>query len=248
MRTQFLALSLVLITSCVTPQAYIPPGRTVNFTQYRAAKLVVVDSVNTPFSKEGIPMFEGLLRGRFQSLGFSVVEKDEDLKIEVNITSFESGSRAARLIVGFGAGRAVLTYRAIFKERSGAVIAEFAGGKSYHGGELTLKENSMFMTDEEITMGMIQQSVIQVGEFIEDNSLQVAPIKLTLVNPKTGESVTCPWEGLVTRSITAEQAAQQRAWHAEFQRTHNRLPTPMEGCLKEYEISGFVRAATEEPL
>ena len=69
----------------------------------------------------------------------------------------------------------------------------------------------------------------------------VPPAKVTLVNPKTGESVTCPWEGIVTRSLTEEQAAQQRAWHAEFQRTHNRLPTPMEGCLKGYEISGFVR-------
>ncbi len=182
MRTLFLVLSLFLITSCVTPQAFIPPGRTVNFSQYKAAKLVVVDSVNTPYSKEGIPMFEGLLRGRFQSLGFSVVEKDEDLRIEVNITSFEPGSRATRLIVGFGAGRALFTYRAIFKERSGTVIAEFEGGKSYHGGELTLKENSMFMTDEEIKMGMIQQSVIQVGQFIKDNSLQVAAQPSTITN------------------------------------------------------------------
>jgi len=41
--------------------------------------------------------------------------------------------------------------------------------------------------------------------------------------------------------MTQEQAAQQRAWHTEFQRTNNRLPTPMEGCLKLYEILGFVR-------
>ena len=174
MRTLFLALSLSLTSSCVTPQAFIPPGRTVNFSQYRATKLVVVDSVNTPYSKEGIPMFEGLLRGRLQSLGFSVVERDEDLRVEVNITSFEPGSRAVSLIVGFGAGRAVLNYRAIFKERSGSVIAEFEGGKSYYAGELTLKEESTFMTDEEIKMGMIQHSIIQVGQFIKDNSLQVA--------------------------------------------------------------------------
>ena len=175
MRTLFLPLSLFLLTSCVavTPQAFIPPGRTVNFSQYRAVKLVVVDSVNTPYSKDGIPMFEGLLRGRLQSLGFSVVERDEDLSIEVNIAIFEPGSRAASLIVGFGAGRAILTYRAIFRERSGSVIAEFEGGKSY-GGDLTLKEEPTFMTDEEIKMGMIQHSIIQVGQFIKDNSLHVA--------------------------------------------------------------------------
>jgi len=69
--------------------------------------------------------------------------------------------------------------------------------------------------------------------------------KVTLVNPKTGASANCPTEfpkdGIVTRMITQEQAEQQLAWYREFQRTHNRLPTPMEGCIKEHEIRGFFR-------
>ena len=73
-------------------------------------------------------------------------------------------------------------------------------------------------------------------------------VKVTLVNPKTEQSVTCPEDFDRPRLMTEEQAAQQRAWHADFQRSHNRLPTPMEGCLKVYEILGFVRTATAEPL
>ena len=72
--------------------------------------------------------------------------------------------------------------------------------------------------------------------------------KVTLINPKTEQSVTCPEDIIKPLFMTQEQAAQQRAWHADFQRSHNRLPTPMEGCLKVYEILGFVRTATAEPL
>jgi hypothetical protein len=85
----------------------------------------------------------------------------------------------------------------------------------------------------------------QARERIKELEKAVPSAKVTLVNPKTGESATCPTEfpreGIVTRMITQEQAAQEMAWHAEFQRTHNRLPTPMEGCIKGHEIRGFVR-------
>lgn len=67
------------------------------------------------------------------------------------------------------------------------------------------------------------------------------PAQVTLVNPKTEKSVVCPDGLFVPLTMSNEQAAQQRAWHAEFQRTQNRLPTPMEGCVRQYEILGYVR-------
>ena len=69
----------------------------------------------------------------------------------------------------------------------------------------------------------------------------ISPAKITLVDPKTEKTAVCPDGLFESRMMTQEQAAQQRAWHTEFQRTNNRLPTPMEGCLKLYEILGFVR-------
>lgn len=75
--------------------------------------------------------------------------------------------------------------------------------------------------------------------------------KIELSNAKTGENVICP-EGLSRpRGMTSEQAVQQRAWHAEFQRAHNRVRSPLEGCLAMYEMLGFERAprdASERPM
>ena len=41
------------------------------------------------------------------------------------------------------------------------------GGKSYHGMEVA--DNPLYKTEEEIIMGMISESVIQIGKFIKNN-------------------------------------------------------------------------------
>jgi hypothetical protein len=130
-------------------------------------KLESTDEVKSPYSEDGLPMLDGLLRGKLRSLGYSLVDTGEDMKIELNVTAFKPGSAAARFFVGFGAGRAVLVYRAKFLDRTGALVAEFEGGKSYHGMEIA--DNPLYKTDEEIKLGMIQQAAIQVGQFIQSN-------------------------------------------------------------------------------
>jgi hypothetical protein len=167
MRTLSLALVVMLMSGCVTPQVTKAPTAPVDFTQYTKVKVVVTDGVNTPYSKEGMPMFEGLLKGRVESLGHSIVYAQEDMALQVKVLAFDPGNRAARTLVGFGAGRAILTYVASFRDRSGNVIAELEGGKSYHGMELA--DNPLFKTDEGIRMGMIQDAVIQIGQFIKNN-------------------------------------------------------------------------------
>lgn len=64
---------------------------------------------------------------------------------------------------------------------------------------------------------------------------------VTLVDPKTQKTVTCPEALSGGLSMTSEQSTRHIAWYTEFQRTHNRVPTPMEGCLNLYETLGFVR-------
>lgn len=105
--------------------------------------------------------------GKLQSLGYSMVEQDEDMLVEIRVTEFKPGSAALRFWVGFGAGRAVLIYIASFKDKSGKLLAALDGGKSYHGLEIT--DNPLYKTEEEIRMGMIQLSVIQIGQFIKNN-------------------------------------------------------------------------------
>jgi len=162
-----LIFSVVILFSCVTPKITKPPEEPIDFKQYKKVKLVVFDEVKTPYSIEGMPMFEGLLKGKLQSLGYSMVEQDEDMLLEIKVTDFKPGSATMRFLVGFGAGRAVLIYIASFKDRSGKLLTTLDGGKSYHGAEIT--DNPLYKTEEEIRMGMIQISVIQIGEFIKKN-------------------------------------------------------------------------------
>lgn len=157
----------VLLTACVTPTVIKPVSGSVDFRTYKSVKLEVKDGVNSPYSQEGAPLLEGLLNGKLKSLGFTLVQANEDMTIEVHIMDFTPGSAAARFFVGFGAGKAVLIYRAKFLDRTGSLIAEFEGGKSYHGMEIA--DNPLYKTDEEIQLGMIQQAAIQIGQFIQSN-------------------------------------------------------------------------------
>jgi hypothetical protein len=114
-------------------------------------------------------MFEGLLKGKLKSLGFQVVDIEEDMVLEINVTAFKPGSAAARFFVGFGAGRAVFIYTANFKEKNGKLLTTLEGGKSYHGMEFI--DNPLYKNDEELRMGMIQQAVIQISDFIKNKGV-----------------------------------------------------------------------------
>ena len=167
MWTSMIVGLLVVLSGCVTPTVIKPASESINFRAYKSVKLEVKDWVKSPYSEDGIPMLDGLLRGKLRSLGYTLVDSSEDMTVGVNVTEFTPGSAAARFFLGFGAGRALLVYRAKFIDPTGFLIAEFEGGKSYHGMELA--DNPLYKTDEEIKMGMIQQAAIQLGQFIQSN-------------------------------------------------------------------------------
>ncbi len=162
-------LLAVVLVSCVTPQSHQSSNEPVNFKKYEKIKLVITDAVNTPYSASGLPMFEGLLKGKLRSIGYSLVDNDEDMRLEINVTGLKPGNRALRTLVGYGAGRAVFTYVADFKKRDGQLITTLDGGKAYHGSELV--DNPLFKNDDEILMGMFEQSVIQIGDFVKNNGM-----------------------------------------------------------------------------
>ena len=60
-----MALAIVLV-GCVTSQVVTPVPAALDLHQFKTVTLVVADEVNTVFSREGLPMFEGLLKGRLQ--------------------------------------------------------------------------------------------------------------------------------------------------------------------------------------
>lgn len=157
----------LLLSGCVTPQVTQPSGDPVDWRGFQKIELIVTDSVNTAYSKNGLPMFAGLLRGRLQSIGYALVDTAPQMILEVSVHEFDPGNRPLRTLIGFGAGRAVLKYTARFKTPMGKLLAELEGGKAYHGLELV--DNPTFKSDEATRMGLITYSVSQIGEFIEKN-------------------------------------------------------------------------------
>jgi hypothetical protein len=154
-----------LLVGCVGPQVTAPVPAALDLHQFKTATLVVVDGVNTPYSRDGLPMFEGLLKGRMQSAGYSMVDSNAQMAVEVTVTEFTPGDRALRMTVGVGAGRALLKYAARFKDPRGNLLAELDGGKAYTGMEIV--DNANFKSDESTRMGLISYSVSQIGAFIE---------------------------------------------------------------------------------
>jgi len=162
-----LAVVGAALASCVSPKITTSAPTDVDFHQFHTVKLVVTDSARTAYAQEGLPIFEGLLKGRLQSLRYALVEADPEMSLNVTISQFDPGNRTMRTLIGFGAGRAVLKYTAQFNDPTGKLLAELAGGKAYHG--LEMEDNATFKSDEATRMGLISYSVSQIGEFSQND-------------------------------------------------------------------------------
>lgn len=89
------------------------------------------------------------------------------MMVNVTISQFDPGNRTMRTLIGFGAGRAVLSFTAGIKDPNGKLLAELEGGKAYHG--LEMADNPTFKSDESTRMGLISYSVSQIGIYFENN-------------------------------------------------------------------------------
>ena len=171
MRKMALILALIFATGCAVTTHVTVPNQEVklDFKKYKKIKVAIQDNVNTTFSISGMPVLEGLLQGRLKSIGYSVVNEDEDLGIDIQVVIFKPDNKALRMLVGFGSGKGALVYRANFKDHSG-LIATLDGGKSY--GDVTAMlpfgdmETTVFRGEETTKMLMIQHSVDQIIDFI----------------------------------------------------------------------------------
>jgi hypothetical protein len=66
-----LAVAGAALTGCVSTKVTTSAPAAVDFHQFHKVGLIVTDSAKTAYSKEGLPMFDGLLKGRLQSLGYT---------------------------------------------------------------------------------------------------------------------------------------------------------------------------------
>ena len=167
MKIEYSVCLVLLLAGCISPHVTGPAAQGVNLRQFKTVKLVVDDSVNTDDSQAGVPMFEGLLKGRLKSMGYAPVETNAEMVQTVNIHEFTQGSRTLRMLVGLGAGRALLKYTATFRDGNGSLLGELEGGKEYHGMELA--DSPTFKSNESMEMGLVSYSVSQVVHFIQTN-------------------------------------------------------------------------------
>jgi hypothetical protein len=159
----FLVATTIILNGCVTPEARDPDVAEVDFHQFQKVQLVVTNSVQTGYATEAVPIFDGRLKGRLQSIGYTLVDADPELVVNVRVHVCDPGDRFVRFLAGFVAGRAVLNYTAQIEDPAGKLLAELRGGKSYGGLE------SLYRSDESLREGMISHSVIQIEYFIRRN-------------------------------------------------------------------------------
>jgi hypothetical protein len=58
------------------------------------------------------------------------------VRLEIDVHAFSAGNTAARILVGFGAGRGSLLYTARFLTSEGELLSEIEGNERHTGNEI----------------------------------------------------------------------------------------------------------------
>lgn len=162
--------TILLACGCVTPKAHEDSLGNIDFSKYKTVAYKVHDLPSTEYGGDKsygtgvIDIFDTLLGKKLASMGFQVVQPGAaaDLSLDVAVKAAKPGSGAARVWVGFGAGRAITTFDAVFSD-STRKIASFDGGQSYTGMEF----GKSFASKEDIQLWAAVEAVRQVERFIK---------------------------------------------------------------------------------
>jgi hypothetical protein len=158
------------LAGCVIPKVTQEGPVNVDFSAFKTVAFQVHATPSTEFDSDRgfgddeIAMLNVSLAHRLQTMGYAIVAEGQaaDLTLNVAVTEAKRGSTAARLIVGLGAGRAVLAFDAAFKDSRDVTIASFQGGESFVG---TLNA-ARFAGDDDIKQFAVTRAVKQITEFM----------------------------------------------------------------------------------
>ncbi|MGR9088789.1 MAG: DUF4410 domain-containing protein [Gammaproteobacteria bacterium] len=165
-------LAALLLASCVSPQVVEKPAASVDFMRLKSVSYVVHFATDIElgssrdYGMEVRPLFDAMLGNKLRSLGFDVVDARQapEFSIDVEIKAAKSGSAAMRFFIGFGAGRAILRYDAVFLDAKGNRMALLEGGRSHTGMEF----GESLAGKEQIQAIAVTQSVRQIEAFIRN--------------------------------------------------------------------------------
>jgi len=169
-----LIIAALVLSGCVTPTVTKKTTESINFSQFKTVSYRVHASPTTEYGDDEeahkygadtISLFDSLLSSRLTRMGYRIVPQPEsaDLNVDVTVNTVKPGSRAARMWIGFGAGRAVTLFDASFTNPQGGVVASFEGGRSYTGMELNV---SPWAGKSDISASAATRCVDQIETFM----------------------------------------------------------------------------------
>ena len=121
----------LLLSACSSSQVHVQPAASLKTISSNVALTVDGDGVD-PAVVEGLTRY---LKAKLILAGFDLTDSTDSLRLLVDLHSFDPGSAATRLTVGFGAGRESLLYTARYLDRDRHVLAEMEGHEYFTGAE-----------------------------------------------------------------------------------------------------------------
>jgi hypothetical protein len=174
MKSVALVAALTILSGCVTPTVTKQTAQPVDFSKfksitYRVHASEAIEYADGPdgfrYGQDTMALIDSLLSARLARMGYKVVSRadEHDLEVDVSLTAAKPGSRAARIWVGFGAGRAITLFDARFMGSDGAVLTSFQGGRSFSGMELNV---SPWAGNSDISASAATRCVDQIETFM----------------------------------------------------------------------------------
>jgi len=162
-------LLAAFLVGCVPPKATRAPDASTDFSAFRTVSYVVRVVPSTEYSS-GDPEYatvtlDGLRRQlgeRLEMLSYKVVPENGELAIDVLVKAVKPGSATARFLIGFGAGRASLTFNATYTDATGKVLGAFAGG--------SIAYTQMAETKDDIRHALVADCAFQLTDFMRKDS------------------------------------------------------------------------------
>ncbi len=125
--------AVLFLFSCSAKQVEIQPLQNLKNINQNIKILIKSEDVNNGVLEE----LDRYLRAQLIIAGFNLVQDSSDsIALNVDVILFEPGNQAARLFIGFGAGRGSLVYSVQYHTSDGVVLASMSGQERFTGGDV----------------------------------------------------------------------------------------------------------------
>ncbi|CCK81241.1 uncharacterized protein TOL2_C30840 [Desulfobacula toluolica Tol2] len=131
----FIFIAVVLVTGCSTKHiAQAPSGNLASISNNISE--IHINGAGQGVDDRLLHDLEKYLKAKLIIAGFDIDDEKEGMTLAVDVKTFSPGNAAARLIIGFGAGRGSLIYTAKYISSDGKVFAEMEGQERFTGLEV----------------------------------------------------------------------------------------------------------------